>query len=145
MLYFPTWGSKVSQLGLLLILFALKLCEIGQLNHMLCHNVIFCQYSLSHQCSHPPAIATTLWSLVQSFLGSCSSLLAFIHHHLLPSPTFCIIYYTLCLAILHSIWSIMVIFRASSPAFISNSSHHYASTFSLRGMQCIMYIPFSTC
>ena len=88
-----TWPIRAS-----LILFALKLCEICQLSHMLCHNVIFCQYSLSHQCSHPPAIATTLWSLVQSFLGSYSSLLAFIHRRLLPSPTFCIIYYTLCLA-----------------------------------------------
>ena len=52
-LYFPTSGSKVSQLGPSLILFALKLCEIRQLSHMLRHNVIFCQYSLSHQCSHP--------------------------------------------------------------------------------------------
>lgn len=53
----------------LLILFGLNQWEICQLAHMLYHDIVLYQYSSSNQCSHPLAIATTLWSLVQLFLG----------------------------------------------------------------------------
>ena len=97
-LYFPTSGSKVSQLGPSLILFALKLCEIRQLSHMLRHNVIFCQYSLSHQCSHPchsnhslvtSAVVLRLLQFSSSIHPSSFVAIANILHNLLyivPSP-----------------------------------------------------------
>lgn len=68
-------------------------------NSLLHHKIILCQYALGHQCSCPPTIIDTHWSLVQSFSDPCSRLSTFIHCHcMLSSSIYCMIHSTLCLA-----------------------------------------------
>ncbi len=86
---FQIWG---------LVFYLMLLSHTTQpITHSFHHDIILCQYSLGHQCSHPSAIIATFWSLVMLFLGLCSRHLpTFIHRRsLLPSSTLCTTHFTL--------------------------------------------------